>query len=897
MYLVNHRADFENNIVINPALQKRLTQDDSDHLFRNDNGRFYNVTQQSGVANKAWGLSASIGDFNNDGWPDIYVANDFLEPDFLYINNQDGTFTDKALHYFKHISTNSMGSDFADINNDLLPDLVVLDMMAADRVRSKENMASMSTENFNLMVNNGYHHQYMSNMLQLNTGANTFSEIGQLAGMAKTDWSWAPLIADFNNDGFNDLFVTNGIENDLSNQDFRNQMRQNIMNRKKVSLEEAINMMPSTRLSNYMFLNNTDYTFNDVSKTFGLDAKINSNGAAYADLDNDGDLDLVLNNQSDKASIYRNNTKNNYVSIVLKGTDNNKNGIGTKVELFTKEAQQVKEVYASRGFQSAVSYKIHFGIGKAERIDSLKVIWPNGKMQILKDTDVNQTIEVSYDRSVESKQQSDLKTQPFELISASQLGVIYKHKAVVFNDYSKQLLLPQKQSTIDHAMAVGDVNGDGLDDIFVGNTQGNPPELFVQNSSGKFTKSVQTVFERDKNFNDNNAVFFDVDNDHDLDIYITSGNYSLPENSLHHQDRLYVNDGNGNFSWGSFPKKLSNTKAISASDFDGDGDVDLFVGGRVEPGKYPNASESYLLENINGILTDVTSQKAKALQYVGMVNDAVFSDYDGDGDKDLLLAGEWMPIVIFENEEGVFTKRENLSNEITGWFQTIKAVDFDNDGDDDYLVGNFGQNNKFHPSLEKPLHIYANYFDDNDSYDTALSKESKGELFPTRGKECSSQQTPFLNEKIGTYKDFANANIFEVYGEENIQSALHLQANSFDSYLIRNNEGLFEYIPLPREAQFGPTLSVEVMDIDNDGVKEILGFGGIYDAEVETVRYDALRGYIIAIDQQANMTTVKGLEQLLDSEVKAAKQIIINGEPYLILLNSNEEVSFLKLLI
>ncbi|WP_242131150.1 VCBS repeat-containing protein [Aestuariivivens marinum] len=893
MYLVNHRADFQNNIVINLELLKQITQEDSDQLFRNNNGTYVNVTQQAGVANKAWGLSASIGDFNNDNWPDIYVANDFLEPDFLYINNQDGTFTDAIKSYFKHIPTNSMGSDFADINNDLLPDLIVLDMMAADRKRGKENMATMSTENFNLMVKIGFHHQYMSNMLQLNNGEGAYSEIGQLSGIAKTDWSWAPLIADFNNDGYNDVFATNGIENDLSNQDFRHKMRQNIKNRKKVTLEEAISMMPSTKLSNYLFLNNKDYTFKDVSKDFGLDKKINSNGAAYADFDNDGDLDLVINNQSDKASIYRNNTEANYIKVVLNGNNKNRKGIGAKVFVYANGMQQVKEVYSSRGYQSSVSYNLNFGLGDNTKVDSLKVVWDENKSQTLKDINVNTQIELSFSNSESIDPIAEKTKNHFENISAESLGINYKHESVVFNDYGLQVLLPQKQSTIDNALAVADVNNDGLDDIFIGNTKDYPSALYIQLPSGKFKLSNESLFETDKKYNDNNALFFDADSDGDLDLYVATGNYSLPEHSVLLQDRLYLNDGSGNFYKGKLPKMLTVTKAIASNDFDGDGDLDLFVGGRVVPGKYPMAPESYLLENRNGSFVNVTLERGKALANLGLINDAIFSDYDNDGDKDLLIVGEWLPVTIFNNKEGTFTNTDTSLKIKSGWFQTIKAIDFDHDGDEDYFVGNYGHNNKFHPSERKPLHIYANYFDDNKSYDMALSKESQGALFPIRGKECSTQQTPFLKNKISTYSAFANSNIIDIYGEENIENALHLEVNTFSSFFIENmGNNNFEFKPLPQKAQFGPVLGFEFLDLNKDSKKEVLVIGNNYDAEVETIRYDAFRGCVL----DSNCELLDGFQNFTHDDTKAIKKIKINGTTHIVLLNAGKALTFLKLI-
>ncbi|MFD2724905.1 VCBS repeat-containing protein [Hyunsoonleella rubra] len=896
MYLLNHSLEPKLQILLDPQLQTRFTKDDLDRLFRNDNGKYVDVSKEAGIQKKAWGLSASVGDFNNDGWPDIYVANDFLEPDFLFINNQDGTFADDILKRFKHISNNSMGSDFADINNDLLPDLVVLDMLAADRKRGKENMATMSTAKFNRMVKRGWHHQYMSNMLQLNDGNGTFSEIGQFSGIAKTDWSWAALLADFDNDGFNDLFVSNGIAKDIANQDFRHEMRKNLSRHdEKKNLELALQLIPSAKLSNYLFLNNGDYTFKDVSQDFGFHAKINSNGAAYADFDNDGDLDLVLNNQSDKASIYRNNSQANYIELSFVGPKKNKKAIGTKVFLYADSLQQTKTVYPVRGYQSSVTYDLTFGLGENEKVDSLKVVWPDGRVQVMENLKSNQHIGIFYNNAQESNVPMNQKSPGFEEIPSSNFGINYKHEKVKFNDFNMQVLLPQKQSTIDNALAVADVNNDGLDDIFVGNTSGFPAQLYLQESSGIFSLTNQSVFQKDKIYNDNNAKFFDCDNDGDLDLYVASGNYSLSENNELLQDRLYLNNGHGIFSRGRLPKLLSVTKAIAITDFDQDGDKDVFVGGRVISGKYPQAPESFLLENKNGTFINATDKKAKGLKHIGMVNDAIFSDYDMDGDADLIVVGEWMPVTVFENEKGLYSKKELSSNKKTGWFQSIRAIDFDADGDDDYFLGNIGENNKFHPTENSPLHIYANYFDDNESYDFALTKSYNGNLFPIRGKECSTEQTPFLKDKISTYKGFANSSISEIYGQNAIDKALHLTATTFSSYFIMNKgKAGLEFKRLPHVAQFGPTLDFEFIDTDSDGIFEVLGMGTLYDAEVETIRYDGSKGFILkAFEGEETFEVLHS--SISNAEVKQTSKITIGGQQYLIVLVAGEELRFLRI--
>jgi hypothetical protein len=899
LFLLNHRPDFQNNTSINPVVQSQKQPYSSDQLFRNDGNSFTNVTIAAGIENKAWGLSASIGDFNNDNLPDIFVANDFLEADFLYVNQGDGTFKDEILNSFKHISTNSMGSDYADINNDLKPDLIVLDMLAEDHIRSKENMATMSTENFNSLVNAGYHHQYMSNMLQLNNGDGSFSEIAQLAGIAKTDWSWAPLIADFDNDGFNDLFVTNGIEHDLSNQDFRNQMKTNIQNRKKVSLDEAINMMPSQKLSNYIFRNNSDLSFSNKTKEWGLDAKVNSSGAVYSDLDNDGDLDIITNNQSEEAQMYQNNTQSNYVTFSLVGNEANINGIGAKVNLYAKDLRQTKILYSSRGYQSSVTNKLHFGLGEINTIDSIKIAWPNGSFQVIKDLAINNNIELNYKNARYIEATNTVKPSLFESINPTEIGIDYSQKENDFNDFDLQILLPQKQSEISNPLAVADVNNDGLDDFFVGNAKDANASLYIQKKDGSFLSSNEKLFEEEKVFEDSNAAFIDFDGDDDVDLYVTSGGYENEEGSKLLQDRLYENDGSGNFKRSNaLPNINTNSKAITTSDYDNDGDEDIFIGGSVKPGQYPLADPSYLLKNENGKFINVTEETIQEIADLQLVKDAVFSDFDNDGDMDLIVVGEWMPITIFENKNSEFFKKdmEGLNNMI-GWFQSIKEVDLENDGIKDYIIGNWGTNNKFHPSEEKPLHIYAGDLDGNASFDMALSKVSKtGTLIPVRGKECSSQQTPFINNKLKTFEEFANSTLPGIYGQDRLSKATHLEANVFETFVLKNNkEFKLEVQLLPNQAQFSPTLGIEVHDINNDGYVDIFGVGNLYDAEVETVRYDASKGYIFFGKEGGIFEFSADSSYFSNSEAKAIKKININNEAHFIILNKNNPLKILKL--
>lgn len=888
LYQVNHRADFENNNNLSPQIQNRIIDHFSDQLYKNENGRFSNVTKAAGVANNAWGLSAAIGDFNNDGWEDIYVCNDFLQPDYCYFNNGDGTFSNMVLSQFDHLSQNSMGSDFADINNDGWDDLIVLEMSPEDHIRSKSNMPSMSTENFNRIVKAGYHYQYMINTLQLNQGNGYFSDIGQLAGISKTDWSWAPVIADFNEDGWNDLIITNGIIKDLSNSDYREKIKNRIKSRVKMSLEEAISWIPSQRVANYAYENQRDLTFANKSKAWGLDQLSFSNGVAYADLDNDGDLDLVINNAVDPASIYRNNSVKKSITISLKGGPENLQGIGARVTVIANGSKHTKNQYLSRGYLSSVTDRLHFGLDTLDYVEQVKVEWPDKRISKVYDPDISRVVSIDYANSEKTTSPGNAVTASLRSLKPDDLNIGFLHEDQEHNDFENQLLLPHKLSQVGPTLSAADVNGDGLEDIYIGGAAGQNGGLYLQTANGFELKNGPWSAHKDRE--DVQSIFFDFDNDKDEDLYIVSGSYEFAEGDDRLRDRLYRNTGNGNFelTQGVLPELALNGGIAQASDIDDDGDLDLFIGGRVVSGQYPVSPRSYLLENRNRKFVDVTRFLAPQLSKCGMVTDAVFSDFDSDGDQDLMVVGEWSPIQIFENREGKFEKT-NVPKTTGLWFG-IEAIDIDKDGDEDYFVGNLGLNSKFSVSKGKEFHIYGKDFDQNGKLDIVLTSKYKESLVPVRGLECSREQLPSIKTKFSSFQSFANASLKDIYGEKDLSDAFHAQAQTLHSVFLKNEgDGTFNVIPLPNEAQSAPVMDFAFLDLDGNGFSEVIAVGNLYEAEVETVRYDASKGIIFSYVNDAFRVIPSGISGFFTKGNARSIEIIDFDNQSLILVSHNND--------
>jgi enediyne biosynthesis protein E4 len=890
IYIVNYRYDFKNNTKISSKIQSQIEETTSDQLYRNDGETFTKVTGQAGIYNKTWGLAGTVGDFNNDGWDDIYVSNDYLEPDILYINQKNGTFKDELKDHFNHISFNSMGADYADLNNDMYPDLITVDMLAENYARSKENMASMSTENFMSMVRVGYHHAYMANMLHVNSGNGKFIETSQMSGVVKTDWSWAPLIADFDNDGLKDIFVSNGVYKDYHNQDFRNQLKAINARGESMTLQAVIDMMPAEKLNNYIFKNNGDLTFSKKIEEWGLVDPNFSNGAAYADFDNDGDLDLIVNNINDKVGLYKNNSNQNYLQIELEGITQNTLGLGAEVFVKTAKETQFQQLYMARGFESSVAPTLNFGLGENPTIEEVIVQWPNGTVSNIKNPKANQRLKVSQATAIASTINLKSPKKIKQNIDPSTLALNYAQSENEINDYNTQLLLPQKQSSKGTGIAKADVNGDNLEDMFIGNAAGAQGMMYLQQADGTFVESNNSIWKADATYEDANAIFFDADQDGDQDLYVVSAGYDLKENDPLLQDRLYINDGKGNFSknTNALPALRTSGKAVAVGDIDGDGDLDLFIGGNVIPGKYPLAPNSYLLQNNKGIFKDITPS-SKDLANPGMISEALFTDYDGDKDLDLLLVGEWMAPTFFKNDNGSFTKTETEAfQKKEGWWFSAVEKDMDGDGDMDYFFGNMGMNNKFHPSEKKPLFINAKDFDNNGSFDVAMSKISDGRVVPVRGKECSSQQNPFLLEKIESYKEFASMEFEEIYGKEKLDDAFKRTAYTFESVYAQNNgDGTFTVTSLPNMAQLGPTLSLLTKDFNNDGHLDVMGIGAIYDAEVETIRYDSNYGYVLLGNGKGTFEYSKKYDPYVTTDAKDMTEINIKGKPHFVVVSNN----------
>ena len=884
-------------------------------LYKNNGSTFKDVSKTAGIDRTGFPNAVSASDINNDGWPDLYVANDFYAPDFLFLNNQDGTFTSIEKNALKQTSYYSMGVDVADINNDQNLDVFVLDMVSEDNFRLKSNMSGMNIGAFWKVVEDGGGYQYMYNTLQLNNGNETFSNIAQFTGMSATDWSWSNLIADFDNDGLKDTYVTNGLLRDIRNTDAdknvahyinttRAQWLQNNPNAQNVKsiwdivdLEKAVSMVPSQPLKNYAYQNLGDLEFKNTSTEWGLDNESFSNGSAYADLDNDGDLDLVVNNINSEAFIYRNNSEakpnSNYLRIQLVDK-NNRPTFGTRVNIYTQNGVQTLETTNVRGIYSTSEPTLHFGLKNLTQVDSLTVVWPNGKSTVKRDISANQLLEISSDESeiLDVKNEGTDKTLFADMTDV--FPAKFKHQENQFDDFEKQILLPHKLSQFGPALTAGDINDDGLDDFYIGGAANQAPTLFIQQKDGNFEESQVVFWQKEAGYEDVDALFVDINNDGLKDLYVVSGGNEYPKNDFHYTDRIYLNQGNATFKKGAIlnANRISGS-VVKSADYDGDGDMDLFVGGRHTPQQYPNPSSSMLLVNDNGQLVNQTESLSPQLLQIGMITDAIWSDYDNDQDLDLMIVGEWMPITIFENNNGNLSKVENENfTSSYGWWFSIEQGDFDNDGDLDYIAGNLGLNYKYKTSSDKPFDVYYNDFDANGNADIVLGYYNKEKHYPLRGFSCSSEQIPALKKKIVKYDAFASMELKDVYGEEKLKNSLHYSADTFASVYIENlGNGQFKITDLPNVAQLSNLNDMLVRDFNGDGALDVLAIGNLYVSEIETPRNDAGTGLLLLGDGNGSFSAKRGSEIGFFADRDAKKLVTLsNVQNDYFLVGNNDDV-------
>ena len=894
---------------------------DSDHLYRNDGDHFVDVTNESGISNFGLSLGVVASDFNNDGYPDVYISNDFNAPDFMYLNNGDGTFTNDILNSLQQTSFFGMGVDASDFNNDGWVDLFQLDMNAADNFRSKANMSSMNPEVFYQSVALGLHHQYMQNSLQLNQGnlnnsSPAFSNVARWSGVSSTDWSWGGLFADFDNDGWKDLYVSNGIRRDVNNKDFYNENRAffdkmendpNYKNKEEeVKLLSYLEKMPSEKLSNYLFQNQQENGFENRNLEWGLDEKTFSNGVVYSDLDNDGDLDLVVNNLEDFASIYRNNnTNSNFIGFKLEGEDNQL-PVGARIHLKASGKYQMQELNLSRGYLSSVSPRVHFGLGTTTELEEVIIEWPDGRKSELKEYQINTYNNVVYNEgtsTVPTKKEIQPKAKQFETVVQKDAFI---HKENPYDDFKDEVLLPHKNSTLGPALAVGDLNNDGKEDYVIGGAIAQATSLYIQQANGMFEKVDVPIFEKDKFYEDLGIQIFDADNDGDQDIYLASGGNEFKSDSQGYEDRFYENKGNLVFerNISAIPDTRISGLEVSVSDFDHDGDLDLFVGGRLSPKKYPYPSNSRILENQstsgNIQFVDVTQEKNPMLTNIGLVTTSKWVDIDGDSWEDLVVAGEWMSIRFFKNNEGKSFKE--VTEEIylpdhRGWWYDIEKGDFDNDGDMDLIVGNLGLNYKYQASVEKPFRVYLNDFDKNATYDIVLSYKSDNTEYPVRGRQCSSEQMPAIKEKFKNYNSFANASLEEIYSDKMLEESLKYEITSFSSVYLQNNDGKFTAKPLPYQAQFSNINAMVVKDVDLDGNLDVVLGGNLYNAEVETPRNDASYGLWLKGDGSNGFSAQEPRKTglVIRGDVRNIKPIKVGDHTHLLVAKNNQSLQQIRI--
>jgi enediyne biosynthesis protein E4 len=846
-------------------------------LYRNDNDRFVDVSESAGIYGSVigFGLGVTVGDVNQDSWPDLYISNDFYERDYLYINKGNGTFKDELESYMGHISMFSMGADLADLNNDGYPEIFSTDMLPDDDFRLKTLAAFETYDVYQLRIKNGYYHQFMRNMLHINNTDGSFTEIGSLAGVSATDWSWGALIADFNNDQHKEIYVCNGIYKDLINQDFveylgsSDQMRTAIEG-KEINFEEFTDKMPSEKVSNFMFVRQSDFHYKNKAEEWGLEEPSFSNGAAYGDLDNDGDLDLVVNNVNQEIFVYKNQSRelndNNYLAFHFKGNNKNVFGLGAAVYAYVDSSILAFDNMPIRGFQSSMDYKVIMGLGKLAEVDSLVISWPDQKIQVLKNVKANQVLTI---------QNNDAKkiAKPVEKERPYLVKVVtdsIAHEENLFNDFDRDRLQYHMLSTQGPAFAKADINNDGMDDFFIGGSVGNPGAIYLQKHGDKFAALPGNFLLADSTAEDVGAAFFDADNDSDLDLYVVTGGTEHAAESVHQADRLYINQGNKNGiphfekTNNQLPLINQSGSCVKPADIDNDGDLDLFIGTRVIPAFYGLPCDQTILVNDGkGYFRNVASTLAPELQKLGMVTDAHWFHYDNNGFLDLLIVGEWMPVTIFTNDGKKLTKIKNPSglNSSEGWWNRIKEMDVDSDGDMDFILGNLGLNSLFKPSVEEPISLYVSDFDKNGSIEPIFTFSKQNKEYPFALRQDIIKQLNSLKKEFVFYKDYADKSVAEIFDKTTLADATKLNFYEPHTSLLIN-EGIkgFALKHLPIQAQFSPVYGIEVFDVDGDNVDDIILGGNLFAVKPEVGRYDAMRALVLKNEGNGNFSAISSIK-------------------------------------